>query len=150
METRNVFLAIVLSMAIIFGYQYFFVPVPPPPRETVQVQPEGLAAPADAPAVVQPGAVAVEQLAAAPAAGAPVRAPLDISVENEIYAATVSEGGGILKNFRLKNYRESLDAESDGMELIKEGSGRDLPLFFSWGTDPARVSELPLYEAGPV
>lgn len=146
METRNVFLAIVLSMAIIFGYQYFFVPVPPPPRETVQVQPEGLAAPA----VVQPGAVAVEQLPAAPVADAPSRVPLDISVENEIYAATVSEGGGILKNFRLKNYRESLAAESDGMELIKEGAGRDLPLFFSWGTDPARVSELPLYEASPL
>lgn len=147
MENRNVFLAIVLSMAIIFGYQYFFVPPPPAPSESVQVKPEG--ATPDVPVVAPLAALPVEQVVAAPAAAIPVRAAQEIPVENGIYAATVSEAGGVIKKFRLKNYREKLAADSVGMELIKEGAGRDLPLFFSWGTDPARVGELPLYEAGP-
>lgn len=154
METRNVFLAIVLSMAIIFGYQYFFVPPPAPPtQETVPVKADGLGA---QPPVLAAGsvagatsaAVAVEQVVGgAVSVTAPARPALDIPVENELYVATVSEAGGVLKKFRLKNYRETLAADSVGMELIKEGAGRDLPLFFSWGTDPSRVSDLPLYEA---
>lgn len=150
METRNVFLAVVLSMAIIFGYQYFFAPTPQPARESVQVQPEGSGTTAAAPVVAPLAPVPVEQVVAGAAAAVPVRPPLEIPVENGLYAATVSEGGGIIKKFRLKNYREKLAGDSLGMELIKEGGGRDLPLFFSWGTDPARVSELPLYEAAPV
>jgi len=149
METRNVFLAIVLSMAIIFGYQYFFAPVPQPAKETVQVKPEGSGATANAPAVATLAPVPVEQVVGAPVAAAPARAPQEIPVENGIYAATVSEAGGVIRKFRLKNYRENLASDSVGMELIKDGAGRDLPLFFSWGTDPARVSELPLYEAAP-
>jgi YidC/Oxa1 family membrane protein insertase len=150
METRNVFLAVVLSMAIIFGYQYFFAPTPQPAKESVQVQPEGSGATAAAPVVAPLAPLPVEQVVAGAAAVVPARAPQEIPVENGMYAATVSEGGGIIKKFRLKNYREKLAADSVGMELIKDGAGRDLPLFFSWGTDPARVSELPLYEAGPV
>jgi len=151
METRNVFLAIVLSMAIIFGYQYFFVPPPAPQtRETVQVPADSSALPAAVPVLTAAGAVPVGQVAAAlPLNAAPARPALEIPVENGLYAATISESGGVIKKFRLKNYRENLAAESVGMELIKEGAGRDLPLFFSWGTDPTRVSELPLYEAAP-
>jgi len=148
METRNVFLAIVLSMVIIFGYQYFFVPPPAPPsQENVQVKRAATTTPVGAPtagAVSAP--VAVEQVVAA-ASTPPTRSAQDIAVDNGLYAATVSESGGVLKKFRLKNYRENLAADSVGMELIKEGAGRDLPLFFSWGTDPSRVNDLPLYEA---
>ncbi|NTV13604.1 MAG: membrane protein insertase YidC [Desulfobulbaceae bacterium] len=148
METRNVFLAIVLSMAIIFGYQYFFVTTPvPQPQETVPVKAET----SSVPGVAATGAVSVEQVAAGlPVGVAPARPALEIAVENGLYAATVSESGGVIKKFRLKNYRENLAADSIGMELIKDGAGRDLPLFFSWGTDPSRVSELPLYEAQPL
>jgi YidC/Oxa1 family membrane protein insertase len=138
-------MAIVLSMAIIFGYQYFFVPVPPPSRETVQVKPEG-----EAVAVKAPVPVPVEQVSTLPVAAVPAREAREVQVENGIYSATVSEAGGIIKAYRLKNYRENLASDSLGMELIKNGAGRDLPLFFSWGTDPARVSDLPLYEAGPL
>ena len=34
METQRIFLAIFLSLAILLGYQYFFVPTPPPVTES--------------------------------------------------------------------------------------------------------------------
>lgn len=147
METRNVFLAVVLSMAIIFSYQYFFAPPPPaPPEEATQAKTESPVA-AVVPGAVPTAAVPVEPVAGpAPATVAPSRPAREIPIENGLYQATVSEAGGIITGFRLKNYRENLAAESAVMELIKAGPGRGLPLFFSWGTDPARMGELPFYE----
>ncbi len=148
MDTRNVFVAIVLSMIILFGYQYLFVS---PPSQT----------PVATTAVVPTGGTAVETSSPPPPATPvklaaannqpvppPSRPAREIKVDTKHYVAEVSEAGGLITSFRLKDYRESHEAGSADKELVQAGPGRDLPLFFSWGTDPARVGVLPLYEAG--
>jgi len=146
METQRIFLAIVLSLAILLGYQYFFVPVPPPATETT-----GASSPAK-------GKAEGKNLAEAPAPVA-VTSPLpasaavikgrEIPVTTSLYSAVVTETGGMLKSFKLKNYREALAKDSGNKELLQPKAGDNLPLNFSWGIEPGSVPPV-VYEAAPL
>ena len=122
METKNAFLAIFLSMAVLFGYQYLF-PSPqqaPPPQvdereETTQVAPGPPVAARPLVAPVTP--VAIVQVAPIKSI-APVIPGRSIKVETNRYSALFGEEGGTIQSFRLKNYREKIDDDSDLKELI--------------------------------
>jgi YidC/Oxa1 family membrane protein insertase len=145
MDTQRAFIAIVLSLAILLGYQYFFAP--PPPQETPQeVQQSAVDTGATSPSTAP-----VKSITAAPAQEPPPvvdngRKGRDITVETNLYSGVVSETGGGIKNFKLKKYREQLDPQSDPKELIKTTSPRELPLFFSWGVEPQKAG-VPVYLA---
>lgn len=62
----------------------------------------------------------------------------DIPIENNRFTAVLTEAGGGFKSFQLKDYRESLKSDSANMELVTTKAPAELPLFFSWGTDPAK------------
>lgn len=115
---RQILLAIVLCFVVIYGWQAIFPP-PPPPKPPVapgQVTsaPSGTAAPqAQPPPAVQPPPVKVE-------AEAPVVAASDeqdIQVENAHVRAIFTTRGGVLKSWRLKNYRDGTGAE---LELVPQ------------------------------
>jgi YidC/Oxa1 family membrane protein insertase len=147
MDSRNVFVAIILSMIILFGYQYLFVSPPPPPlvSPTVEVSNGRQAAEMTSP----PPSLAVSAAEAVTQQVPPPSRPArEVMVETEHYVAKLSEAGGLITSFRLKKYRENNEADAPNKELIQDGVGRDLPLFFSWGTDPTRIGDLPFYEAG--
>ena len=60
MDNKNFIIAIVLSLAILIGWQYFFAPTPPPPQPVAEapVTPGGTAtptAPGQPPATVDGG-----------------------------------------------------------------------------------------------
>jgi YidC/Oxa1 family membrane protein insertase len=106
---RRVFLAILLSFVVLFGYQTFFVP--PPAEQPVAPQ----AAPAQ---TAQPGTPAGGTSIAAPgtdpaaAPGADAAAPLvadaaarEITVETATVLATFNTRGAVITSWRLKNYR---------------------------------------------
>jgi YidC/Oxa1 family membrane protein insertase len=149
MDSKNAFLAILLSMAVLFGYQLLFPPqqaAPPAPAQTA------------APQTVPDQTPAAPYSAAISAAERPVdrdggteseqRPARDIEVTTGLYSAVVSEKGGTIKSFRLNEYREDIDSDSPRKELIGvAGQGKELPLFFSWGADPATVVRVPVYEA---
>jgi YidC/Oxa1 family membrane protein insertase len=145
MDTQRAFIAIVLSLAILLGYQYFFAP--PPPQETPQeVQQSAVDTGATSPSTAP-----VKSITAAPAQEPPPvvdngRKGRDITVETNLFSGVVSETGGGIKNFKLKKYREQLDPQSDPKELIKTTSPRELPLFFSWGVEPQKAG-VPVYLA---
>lgn len=144
MDTQRAFIAIVLSLAILLGYQYFFAP--PPPQDTPQ-QVEQSAVDTGA---TSASSAPVKTITAAPAAEPlPVdngRQGRDIAVETNLYSGVISETGGGIKSFKLKKYREQIAPQSDPKELIKTGSPRDLPLFFSWGVEPQKAG-VPVYQA---
>lgn len=144
METKRAFLAIFLSMGILLGYQYFFAPTPPP-SENVQESGE-VAAPAESSEVktLQSDASSVLSV---PAAGQETSYQgKDIPVETSLYSAIISENGGGIKSFMLKNYKESLAPDSDLKQLIVRKPGDSLPLFFSWGVEPAKAG-MPVFAA---
>ncbi len=140
METQRIFLAIALSLAILLGYQYFFVPPPPPVSEVSSPEASG---PAPA-TVAQP--MPVSGLLAAPVPASAERAGKDVVVETSLYRAVISENGGVIKSFQLREYREALAQDSGAKELVRTNPAEGLPLNFTWGAEPGAVAPV-LYEA---
>ena len=106
METKNAFLAIFLSMAVLFGYQLLFPP--PPPSVPVAEQaslPQATTAPTS-PILAREEALTVASLPVVQQKSmAPARPARDIKVETSLYTAIIGEDGGTVKSFRLNNYR---------------------------------------------
>jgi YidC/Oxa1 family membrane protein insertase len=102
MDKRTI-LAVVLSLAVLLGYQIFFAKAPAPPAPT--------AAPARPTAKTPDGVPAlpdsVQKTAVAKKIGsAKIVAPRDIQVETAQYTAIFSTRGGALKSFQLKGYQK--------------------------------------------
>ncbi|MCK9295025.1 MAG: membrane protein insertase YidC [Desulfobulbaceae bacterium] len=146
MDTQRAFIAIVLSLAILLGYQYFFAP-PPAPEMAQEVQQPAVDTGGTSPATAT---APVQAITAAPAeeplASDNNRQGRDITVETNLYSGVISETGGGIKSFKLKKYREQLNPQSDPKELIKTTAPRELPLFFSWGVEPQKAG-VPVYQA---
>jgi YidC/Oxa1 family membrane protein insertase len=134
MDNYRAFLAILISFVILLGYQYFFVGFNQPAAPPTQ--------PAPATTAVQPGATPQPPAsvpAAAPTAPVPAlpaydRQPKEITVETDLYSAVISEDGGAIRSFVLKEHKETHAPESKGMQLVKTDAAQGAPLQFSWGT----------------
>jgi len=137
MELRAL-IAVILSMAVLATYQYFFVPAPAP-EATFPEAAEPTLAPTEAPATASPdgtpaGGAAVpeapEAIAAVPQAaaiGAVEETQTTISAGN--YRATVTNRGGRLTSMVLPDYRDDIGAELD---LVSEPATVAGHLPFEW------------------
>ena len=144
METKRAIIAVILSLLILVGYQYFLLPqiapvVSPNAINTpVAEQSRGpIAIPANDAQMTNstrtPMPIAPSQMVEETTPGR------DITIETAHYAAVVSESGGGFKSFKLKDYRKELAADSEPVELINTEFASELPLFFSWGVEPERA-----------
>ncbi|WP_461208854.1 membrane protein insertase YidC [Desulfocurvus sp. DL9XJH121] len=109
-NTKRTILAIVLCTIVLVGWSYFFSPKQQPVQpgqETAQVQPgqEGGTAPVAPTAPVVP----VAPPAFTPAAGQ------DVTVDTPLFRAVFNSAGGVLTDFELKNFKESIE---DGAPLV--------------------------------
>ncbi|MCL2789712.1 MAG: membrane protein insertase YidC [Desulfobulbus sp.] len=145
MDLNRAFLAVVLSLVILVGFQYLFPHVPPqqaPADSQAQHAPETAAG--------QQAQVQTQQIAAPPAgANQPAVAvnpqARDIMIDTPLYAAVVNEQGGGFKSFVLKNYRSTIDKDSGPMQLLADKGPGSLPVLFS--LDNAVGADLPLFKA---
>ncbi len=160
MDIRRVFLSIVLSFIILFGYQYFFVkPVaqknqqPQAQQQQRSVSPAGQkeqagkqfqpqkslkSAPAPAPAPVPEPQPTVPTIAVDPDAR-------NIAIETPLYTAVIAEQGGGFKHFILKKYSTELDRASGNMELVPDTGLNELPIMFSLQNSIG--NDLPVFQA---
>ncbi len=161
MDLQRVLLAFVLSIAILLGYQYFFVkPMvrhPQPQTAGTGVAPGGEAAgKAPATAGKAPAGTPSAAAPAAPAAAAPAATPMvqkvavnpaarDITIDTPLYRAVINEQGGGFKSFVLKKYRQELDPKSNLLQLVQTRNPVELPLLFT--LDNGASAQLPLYRA---
>lgn len=133
METKRALLAIVISFAILFGYQYLFVgfeeSTPTEQGQTAVTQSE-TAQNVTTPTQQAPAAV---QLPATPVTTYD-REPREIKIDTDLYTAVISEAGGVIKSFVLKDQKETNKSDSLGMELIKNTAQQGYPLAFNWGS----------------
>lgn len=115
-EQRNLLLAIVLSMIVVFGWQYFVGPPKPTPEQLKQQQ---IAEQQKANPAAQPGA------GAAPQPGQKV--PRDIalkqaaeraSIDTPTLTGSINLTGGRFDDLRLKHYHETPDPKSAEIELL--------------------------------
>ncbi len=127
MEKRAI-LAVVLSLIVVFAYQFFFVKpkvetithVTPGPAAQQQASKE--AAPAlQAP---KPEAAAAPSTALVATAHAPEKA---ITVETPLYTARFSTKGGTLTSFKLKPFKTTLK-DASPVELVDMNGLPDAPL----------------------
>lgn len=161
MDTHRVFLAIVLSFLILLGYQYFYVSPQveqgrsapesveqgiPQPLPAEQEPAFAVAPPAAQPAVPQPMALPADPAATRLPESVPVKQGRDITIDTELYTVVVAETGGGFKSFQLKEYKATTEPDSGLVELVRTEAFKELPLYFSWGVEPA-VAEVPLYTA---
>ena len=134
MDMYRAFLAILISFVILLGYQYFFIgPTQQqvePDQTTVQPQPQPTQPQVTAP---QPQ---IQSQPAAPAVPpvADQRPAQEIEIDNELYTATISEQGGVITSFLLKNFRQEKAEDSPAVNLVQTDQTQGYPLSFSWGS----------------
>lgn len=116
---KRMLLAIALSLAILIGYQYFFMPpqtpqpvLEPPTHKTGEAVQK------------QEGAKSAAPLIPAAASSA----EKNVTVDTELYSAVLSSKGGTLKNITLKKYNDK-----NGNPIILSANDSLFPL--SIGTD---------------
>lgn len=140
MDSQRILLAVVLSLIILVGYQSFFAPPPPAP---LPVAPQETTVPQSSPAALtNPIAPPVSEVEVQSG-----RQGMDIQVETSLFSAVISEIGGGIKSFKLKNYMETLDENSDLKQLVTTEAANELPLYFTWGLDEPLRSRVPVYRA---
>jgi YidC/Oxa1 family membrane protein insertase len=144
MDQRNLILAIVLSLAILLGFQFFILepPAPPPEGEAVPgaQQAEGTAPPPAGTAGVPspPGAagevapsVAAEAVRAEAIAAGP-----RIAVETPTLKGSISLTGGRIDDLTLTGYRETIEPDSPQIALLSP-TGAANPYFADFGWSAA-------------
>lgn len=122
---KRTFLAILLSLIVIFAWQAFFAKKPAPQQpestqqETVQSKP---AEKETAPEPLKP--TQTKTILSQPTTGT----EKDIPVETPLYSAIFTTKGGALKSFKLKDYRSTLDKNSEFVEIVSVLDGMKRPL----------------------
>ena len=137
---RRVLIAVVLSFLVLYGYQALFVPPAAPPGQSAP-QTAAPAAPGAPPVTsAQPPAptAALTPAAPLPQAITAETAERQIVVETATVEATLSNRGGRVLSWRLKEYR---DAEGEPVDLVPSGLPADQPTPFL-----LRVEDAPLTE----
>ena len=78
--------------------------------------------------------VAASQSVVAESMGRPDRDARTVTVDTDLYTATLSEDGGAVRSFILKDYKETAAKGSPGMQMVKVDGAEGFPLEFSWGS----------------
>jgi len=137
---RRVLVAVFLSFLVLYAYQAFFVPASPPTQ--TQAQP----APA-APAVEPSGAAQPPPAQTAAPTSAPAPQPAvvlgdagerEIVVETATVEATLSNRGGRMLHWRLKEYR---DSRGEPVDLVPSALPPDQPTPFSLRVDDEQITQ---------
>ena len=149
MDLQRVFLAIVLSFIILFGYQYLFVkPAVRQQNSVAQADKEKTAEQKAMPQAEKKQAAATAKPAVVQSAVAVIAEDpdaRDITIETPLYTAVLTEQGGGFKHFILKKYRTELDKSSVNMDLVPDMSIGELPVVFS--LDNGAGTTLPAFHA---
>ncbi|MDJ0622779.1 MAG: membrane protein insertase YidC [Desulfocapsaceae bacterium] len=139
MDTYRAFLAILISFLILIGYQYFFVgfQTEQPVAEGEQAQQPGQSSQQ---ATQQPSTTQLPQtvpmqpsVTGAPPAMNQEQASR-ITVDTDLFTAVISEAGGAIKSFVLKNHTETSAEDSPGKQLVENAPQLGYPMKFSWGS----------------
>ena len=148
MDKRSI-LAIVLSLAVLYIYQVFFVkpPLQKPPAanqhtETVTDKPKDKApppAPVARDGQVSPaGVVSLQQPKGL--------AEKEIPIETDEYYAIFTTRGAALKSLKLKKYHKTIDKNSDLIELVNVKPTIPAPLSLSFSGSDFSLPEDAVYE----
>jgi YidC/Oxa1 family membrane protein insertase len=132
---RRIFLAIFLSVVVLYTYQALFVPASPSPKPVPRE--------ADRPAAerqAEPDKPAPPVTQAAPAARPVIAEPSEreIAIDSETVRAVFTNRGGRIKQWLLKRYAR--DASGDPIDLVPSNLPQNEPLPFSLRVDEGALT----------
>ena len=129
-DNKNLILAAVLSMAVVFGWQAFFVPPAPPPVDPAAVEGQTDTVPA---ATTEGGAAATAPVApTGQTRGEALAAAPRVEIETESLNGSVALTGGRLDDLHLSLYRETLEPDAATVVLLNPAGG-PAPYFIDYG-----------------
>ena len=122
MENKRVIMAVVLSLAVLVGWNFLFPAKPPVPKTdtAAQTQPQAQPQTPSAPQAPAPKAEALATFAPTPGKKVVVQTPL--------YTAEFNAAGGVLSRFSLKNFRQTIANDSPLVDLVNAKSQVKAPL----------------------
>src|SRR6476646_3298185 len=129
-DQRNLLIAVVLSMVVVFGWQYL-VGVPKMQQEQAR-QAQSLQQQKAAPSA-QPGtATATVAVAGVPREAALAKSAARAGIETPKLAGSINLTGGRFDDLRLRTYHETPDPKSAEIELLSP-MGSEHPYFAEFG-----------------
>ena len=134
MDSRTL-LALVLSIAVLVGFQFFFGgDVSQPPREETGVENVPATGVSEQASDHEYGE-RIRTDGGAVVSSAPLRKARDITVETDLYQLVFSEKGGTVKKYLLKQYLTTLSGDAPPVNLI-DVSPQHLPLGLKMESQP--------------
>lgn len=143
MDMQRAFLAIVLSLMILVGFQYLFPPAVPQQSAPAVTTKEQAAGAGSQTVSSPPAAAGMPGDMSAPVALDPNTA--DIVVDTPLYTGIIKEQGGGFESFVLKKYRSTMERTSGPMELISNNGPGSLPALFVLDNGVGNI--LPIFKA---
>jgi YidC/Oxa1 family membrane protein insertase len=147
MDKRTI-LAIVLSLILVMGYQYFFLkkPAPEQGQQTSVQETSDVAAKKE---VTEDKTITAEP--PSPEKSIVKKADIgtvgkDIEVITPLYTAIFNTKGAALKSFKLNNYHISLKSDSGLVELVNSKDDMDYPLSLSFSKSSINIASNLIYE----
>jgi YidC/Oxa1 family membrane protein insertase len=149
---KRVLLAIVLCIIVLVLWEKFFLPkrqpAPPSASPPVEQAPTAPTKPDQAKPPVPEIPPSEAPTPSAPSLPTPTaHTARDVTVETPLYRAVFTETGARLRSFVLKKYRETIEKDSPGKELVKTSKIEDLPLAFNFVDRPVAALNLAPYVA---
>lgn len=145
---KRVFLAVVLSFAVLYGYQALFLKKPVPGAASTQSTPNANAA---SPVSTSGGSVAAPATTELPSGTVPsgLNGPLPastladsaarpIEIDSDTVRATFNTRGAVLTSWKLKHY---LDDQRQPVDLVASTPPAGAPLAFAIGVQDAALTE---------
>jgi YidC/Oxa1 family membrane protein insertase len=136
-QNRNVILALVISFAILFGFQLLFPPKPKPPEPPQQQTQQQAQAPN------QPGTAAALGPVVKPRSEVLAATPR-VKITTPSLSGSINLIGARLDDLTLTKYHETVDPTSPAIELLSP-DGSEHPYFvdFGWVAAPGSDIKLP-------
>lgn len=146
-DTKNLAIAIALSLAILLGFQYFYEMPREKARQAEMAQKREAQAAAQKASPAQP---AVTPAQAAASAGQPVSRPdalglsQRISIDADAVSGTVSTLGGRFDDLVLKRYQDTIKKDSKAVTLLHpQGTADGYYAFFGFTAPDGSAGALP-------
>ncbi|WP_320170708.1 membrane protein insertase YidC [Maridesulfovibrio sp.] len=125
MDNKRVILAVALSMVVLLGWQFIF---PPKPQQPAPVKQEQTAKQSQAVAPDVSGPVS-DQLPDPASTAAIVSAKgTKLTVETPLYTAVINSQGGLLENFKLKKFKQTIAKDSPDMDMVGTNALNKAPM----------------------
>ncbi|HSF97039.1 MAG TPA: membrane protein insertase YidC, partial [Thermohalobaculum sp.] len=129
-DNKNLILAAVLSMAVVFGWQMFFLPPPPPPDPVAVEAGEG-AVPAATVTETGAGSTTAAEPTGQTRGEALANSPR-VKIATGAVSGTIALTGGRLDDLHLSDYRETLEPDAQTVILLNPAGGSH-PYFVDYG-----------------